>query len=205
MRFSAFCMLGVSLLLPVLQQKTPSAAVTPNCLAFSFEGRVDGGEEYTHELGGGLRVRLLPVQKRGWMVQIQPLDSTDDYAYPVNPPYHFGNSQWLATGYGEIVEQQLKGEHEIFFVLSHTEYEQAVKLVEEALSSNDPEAAGKFLSTLPALRSAVLRIKPIKYETADEGRSVNWMEFSVRVIAPANFAVPSSFDAKKIPCPKNGP
>jgi hypothetical protein len=181
-------------------------AITPGRLTFSFEGRVNEGEEYTRELGGGLRIRLLPGQKKwGWVLQVQPVDSTDDYAYPVNPPYRSGNSQWLATGYGETVEQQLKCEHEIFFVLNQTEYEHAMKLVDDALYSTDPEVPQKFLSTLPTLRSAVLKIKPMKYETADEGRSVNWMEFSVNVTAPANFAVPSSFDAKKIPCPKNGP
>jgi hypothetical protein len=31
------------------------------------------------------------------------------------------------------------------------------------------------------------------------------MEFSVKVVAPANFAVPSRFDAKKITCPENRP
>jgi len=180
--------------------------MVPNCLTFSFEGRLNGGEEYIHELGGGLRVRLLPVQKKwGWMIEVQPLDSTEDYAYPLNPPYHSGNSQWLSTGYYDTVEQQLKYEHEIFFVLNRTEYEHAMKLVDDALSSTDPEAAGKFMSNLPTLRSAVLNIKPIKYETADEGRGVNWMQFGVTVTVPASFPLPSGFDAKRIACLVNRP
>ena len=147
--------------------------MTPACLEFSFEGRVNGGEEYTHELGGGLRMRLLPSKENwGWMIQIQPLDSTDDYAYPVNPPFRSGNSQWLSTGYGETVEQQLKHEHEVFFVLNRAEYGHARKLIDDTLSSSDPEAAGKFLSTLPKLRSAVGRIRPVKYETTNTGKSV---------------------------------
>ncbi len=206
MRFSALCLLGVSLLLPIPQQKTPFATVNPNCLSFSFEGRVNGGEEYTHELGGGLRIRLLPGQKKwGWVLQVQPLDNTDDYAYPVNPPYHYANSQWLSTGYDETVEQQLKYEHEIYFVLNQAEYERAMKLVDDALYSNDSQAAEKLLSTLPSLRSAVLKIKPIKYETADEGRGVNWMQFGVTVTVPANFPLPSGFDAKRIACLVNRP
>jgi hypothetical protein len=205
MRFPILCLFGTALLL-VPQQMIQTPAITPGCLTFSFEGRVNGGEEYTRELGGGLRIRLLPVQKKwGWVLQVQPVDSTDDYAYPVNPPYHSGNSQWLATGYGETVEQQLKGEHEIFFVLNQTEYEHAMKLVDDALYSGDSQAAGKFLSTLPSLRSAVLKIKPIRYETVNEGLSVNWMEFSITVTVPANFLLPSDLDAKKIACPKNGP
>jgi len=206
MRFPIRYLLGIAFLLSVPQQSIQTSSITPGCLTFSFEGRVNGGEEYTRELGGGLRVRLLPGQKKwGWVLQIQPLDNTDDYAYPVNPPFRSGNSQWLSTGYNDTVEQQLKYEHEIFFVLNQTEYEHAMKLVDDALSSTDPEVPRKFLSTLPTLRSGVLKIKPIKYETADEGRSVNWMEFGVTIKAPANFAVPSSFDAKKIACPKNAP
>ena len=205
MRFPILCLFGTALLL-VPQQMIQTPAITPGCLTFSLEGRVNGGQEYTRELGGGLRVRLLPGQKKwGWVLQVQPVDSTDDYAYPVNPPYHSGNSQWLATGYGETVEQQLKYEHEIFFVLNQTEYEHAMKLVDDALYSSDSQAAGKFLSTLPSLRSAVLKIKPIRYETVNEGRSVNWMEFSVTVTVPANFLLLSDLDAKKIACPKNGP
>lgn len=159
MRFLVICFLSVSVLASSQQQKTPPPAIAPDCLEFSLEGRVNGGEEYSHELGGGLRIRLLPSKEKwGWMVQVQPLDSTDDYAYPVNPPFRSGNSQWLSTGYGETVEQQLKYEHEVFFVLNRAEHERAMKLAGDAISSSDPEAAGRFLSILPTLRSAVLRI-----------------------------------------------
>ena len=206
MRFLIICVLGVFALASSQQPNTPPAATSPDCLEFSFEGRVNGGEEYSHELGGGLRIRLLPSKDNwGWMIQVQPLDSTDDYAYPVNPPFRSGNSQWLSTGYGETVEQQLKYEHEVYFVLNRAEYEHAVKLVEDALASSDPSAAGKFLSTLPTLRSAVLRIKPIHYETANAGKSINWMQFGVTVTTPANVGTASSFNARRIACPSNHP
>jgi hypothetical protein len=55
------------------------------------------------------------------------------------------------------------------------------------LNSSDAEAAGKFLAILPTLRSAVLKLKPTKYETTNEGKSVSWMQFSVSVTAPASF------------------
>jgi hypothetical protein len=185
MKFLVICSLSVSVCASSQQQKTPPVAVAPDCLEFSLEGRVNGGEEYSHELGGGLRIRLLPSKENwGWMVQVQPLDSTDDYAYPVNPPFGSGNSQWLSTGYGETVEQQLKYEHEVYFVLNRAEYEHAAKLVEHSLSSSAPSAPGIFLSTLPTLRSAVLRIKPTKYETTNAGKSVNWMQFSMTVDDP---------------------
>jgi hypothetical protein len=139
----------------------------------------------------------------GWVIQVRPLDSTDDYAFPVNPPFHSGNSQWLSTGYGETVEQQLKYEHEVFFVLNRTKYEHAAKLVEETMSSSEPEAAGKFISTLPALRSAVLRLKPIKYQTANAGKTASWMSFGVTVTTPADFRPPSGINAREIACPSN--
>jgi hypothetical protein len=188
--------------------KTNSCRVTPTCHEFSFEARVNGGEEYSHELGRGLWIHLSPSlapknENWGWVIQVRPLDSTDDYAFPVNPPFHSGNSQWLSTGYGETVEQQLKYEHEVFFVLNRTEYEHAAKLVEETMSSSEPEAAGKFIAALPALRSAVLRLKPLKYQTDNAGNTAAWMTFGVTVTTPANFRPPSGVNAREIACPSN--
>jgi hypothetical protein len=64
MKLLILSMLGVSLLLLIPQQKTPFAAVNPNCLAFSFEGRVNGGEEYTHELGGWIEGSVVTGAKK---------------------------------------------------------------------------------------------------------------------------------------------
>ena len=108
-------------------------------------------------------------------------------------------------GYGETLEHQLEYEHEVFFVLNRQEYEHAAKLVEEAMSSADSEAAGKFISALPSLRSAVLRFKPIKYETADGGKTAKWMTFRVVVIAPAEFQPAPSLNTKDTACPSIHP
>lgn len=210
MRFFVIGILCFSFL-PSKQQREPiPAAVTRTCHAFSFEGRVNGGVEYSHELGEGLSIRLSPSlasrdENWGWTIQVRPLDSTDDYAFPVNPPFRSGNSQWLSTGYGQTVEQLLAYEHEVFFVLNRQEYEHAAKLVEEALSSADPKAAGKFISALPAMRSAVLRLKPIKYETADGGKIAKWMSFRVAVIAPASFQPASGLKLEDTTCPSTHP
>jgi hypothetical protein len=103
------------------------------------------------------------------------------------------------------VEHQLRHEHEVFFVLKRKEYEDAAKLVGEAMSRTDPEAAEKFMAALPSLRSAVLRFKPIKYETSDGGKTVKWMSFGVVVIAPASFQPAPDLNAKDIACPSNHP
>ena len=197
MRFLVVGLIIISFLLSKQQQKPTPATVTRTWHEFSFEGRANGGAEYSHELGGGLSIQLSPSlapknENWGWIIQIRPLDSTDDYAFPVNPPFHSENSLWLSTGYGETLEHQL-------------EYEHAARLVDEAMSSKEPEAAGKFISTLPALRSAVLRLKPIKYETADGGKTAKWMSFGVVVIAPTNFQQAPGLNAKDTTCPSSHP
>jgi hypothetical protein len=206
MKFLSICLLGIFVLPSVRLQKTQRSSPGSTCHEFAFDGRISGGQEYSHELGGGLLLRLTPSlappnENWGWVVQVQPRDSNDDYAWPVNPPFHFGNSQWLAPGYNESAQQQLSYEHEVFFVLNKAEYERATKLANDALNSSDPEAAGKFLAILPTLRSAVLKLKPVKYETTNEGKSVSWMQFSVSVTAPASFQPASGIDTKDIACP----
>ena len=206
MKCLAICLLGIFVLASVRPQKTQRSSPVSACHEFAFDGRISGGEEYSHELGGGLILRLTPSlappnENWGWVIQVQPQNSNDDYAWPVNPPFHFGNSQWLATGYNESAQQQLSHEHEVFFVLNKAEYERARKLANDALNSSDPEAAGKFLDILPTLRSAVFKLNPVKYETTNEGKSVSWMQFSVSVTAPASFQPASGMNPKNIACP----
>lgn len=192
--------------LPYLGLQRPKSAAAIVCHEFRFDGRISGEETYSHELGGGLFLRLVPSmappnEHGGWVIQVQPEGSNDDYAWPVNPPFHFGNSQWLATGYNETAEQQFSREHKVFFVLNNAEYEKATKLADDALSSSDTEAAGKFLARLPSLRSAVLKFKPLKHETTNESKSVSWMQFSVRVITPSSFQAASGSNTRDVPCP----
>jgi hypothetical protein len=211
MKVLAICLLGIFVLPSVWPQKTQGSSPVSACHEFAFDGRISGGEEYSHELGGGLLLRLTPSlappnENWGWVIQIQPRDSNDDYAWPVNPPFHSGNSQWLATGYNESAQQQLSYEHDVFFVLNKAEYERATKLANDALNISDPEAAGKFFAILPTLRSAVLKLKPTKYETMNEGKSVSWMQFSVSVTAPASFQPASGITGtKNFACPLNPP
>jgi hypothetical protein len=104
-------------------------------------------------------------------------------------------------GYNESAQQQLSHEHEVFFVLNKAEYDRAAKLANDALNASEPGAAEKFFAMLPSLRSAVLKLKPVKYETTNEGKSVSWMQFSVTATAPASFQPASGIVAKYIACP----
>lgn len=212
MRTVLICCFGLCLLSSSQKQSQPSPATVLACREFSFEGRVNGGEEYVRELGDGLRLRLAPFSGRqdensGWRIQVQPLDAEDDYAFPVNPPFRFENSQWLASGYGGTVEQQLKLEHQVFFVLNRKEYERARKAVDDALVGKDTRATERFLTALPGLQSAAgaLRLKPVKYETSNAGKEVNWMSFSVTVTTPAGFHPASNFAVKQAVCPSAHP
>jgi hypothetical protein len=143
-----------------------------------------------------------PQEKSGWSIEVQPKSGKGDYAWPVNPPFHFGNSQWLAAGYGDSVKVQLGYAHEVFFVLDETEYKRASKAAENALYSGNSGAATRFLKTLPSLRSAVLTLKPLKYETTDQGKSVSWMQFTVTVIAPSTFQSATGLTTESVACPK---
>jgi|HubBroStandDraft_1064217.scaffolds.fasta_scaffold142164_2 hypothetical protein len=210
MRTVLICCFGLSLVTSSQKESPLSPATVLACHEFSFEGRVNGGQEYVRELGEGLRLRLFPFsggqdKNSGWIIEVQPVDADDDYAFPVNPPFHSGNSQWLASGYGETAEEQLKHEHEVFFVLNRNEYERARKAVDDALSSKDTLAAERFLKALPELQSAALRLKPIKYETSNAGQEVSWMNFSVTVTTPASFHPASNLAVKQAVCPSAHP
>jgi hypothetical protein len=94
---------------------------------------------------------------------------------------------------------QLGYAHEVFFVLDATEYERASKAAENALYSDDSVAPTRFLKTLPSLRSALLTLKPLKYESTDEGKSVSWMQFTVTVIAPSIFQTGTGHKGRCLP------
>lgn len=206
MKTILICVCATFLLTYSQKQSQPPSLTVPGCREFSFEGRINGGEEYARELGDGLRLRLLPLRQRrnensGWTIEVQPVDSDTDYAFPVNPPFHFGNSQWLATGYGQTVEQQLQFQHQVFFVLNQKEYEHAQQAVDDAFAGKDPHAAEKFLKDLPTMQSASLTLKPSKYEVTNGGEQISWMSFSVSVITPAAFHPAQKSVSKAVTCP----
>lgn len=184
------------------QQAQKPATAASSCLELSFSGRVNGGEKYSQELGENLWVRFAPtINNWGWAISVEEAGSTDDYAWPVNPPFHSANSEYLSTGYGETVESKLAHEHRIFFAVNRTAYEQAVKLVNDGATNKDPQAAVRFLAILPTIPTGILYVKPTKFEVGNEGKSVKWMEYSVIVIVPESFRHTPGLNATKRPCP----
>jgi hypothetical protein len=147
-------------------QNVAAQGTAPVCRKFGFEGRVNGGEEYSRDLGGSLWLKLLPLKENwGWEIEVRPKDTQDDYGFPLNPPFHFGNSQNLGTGYGDTVEHQLKYEHDVFFAVTAGDYDRGFKLYEQYLEppgNAEPDSAEKFLAALPSLQRALLKLKPLK-------------------------------------------
>lgn len=208
MKYLVMILILLCILIRVQQQRIESPSLA--CREFTFQGRINGGEEYLHELGAGLRLRLTPSlappdENWGWVIQVQPTNGDDDYAWPVNPPFHGENSQWLATGYHATAQQQFSHDHEVFFVLNQAQYERAAKLANDALHSREPQAAGEFLAILPRLRSAVLELKPVKYKTSKDGKLVGWLQFSVTVTVPASFELPSNTKSRNKICSLDRP
>ena len=183
---------------------------TTACRELSFSGRINGDEEYSRELGDKLWVRFAPTgDKWGWIVYVGPADSIsapsvgwgvpgNDYAWPVNPPLRGDNSQYLSTGYGDTVEYRLRYEHRIFFVLDRTHYDQAMKLVNDEAFSKNADGASRYLAALPAIPAGIL---DLRFDVANEGKSVNWMEYSVTAIVPASFEPAAGLSQKERPCP----
>jgi hypothetical protein len=172
------------------------------CRELSFNGRINGDEEYSRELGDKLWVQFAPTKdKWGWIVSIGPADGTDDYASPVNPPLRGDNSQYLSTGYGDTVEYRLKNEHRIFFVFDRANYDRALKLVNDEAFSKNADGASRYRAALPTIPTGILYLKPIRFEAVNEGKSVNWMEYSLTVIVPASFEPAAGLSPKQRPCP----
>jgi hypothetical protein len=171
------------------------ASLVAGCFELSFNGRIDGRENYSRQLGDNLQVRFMSLKDDwGWVVSIAPEGTDDDYAWPVNPPFHFGNSQYLGTGYGETVEHELRDvPHRIFFVLDRSVYDRAVALT--------GKGAEQYLAALPTIPTGILDVKPTKFEVANGGQSVTWMEYSVTVIVPDSFRSAAGLNPRKIACP----
>jgi len=200
MRLQVIFLLAVFFSWPTMPQ-SPKSSSAEQCREFVFSARINGGEEYSRQLGARLWLRLLPLGGNwGWIIEVHPEGSKDDYGFPLNPPFHFGNSQYLGTGYGDTVEYQMTYEHRVFFASNEEEYQRAVKVYEDTIDSRDPAGAGKFLSALPSMRSSVLTLKPEKFETSDGGKSVSWMQFSVTVTAPKAFEPAPDIKKKNATC-----
>jgi hypothetical protein len=120
-------------------------AFTQQCRQATFQGHVNGNEPFGQALGSGLEFSLWPMKENGgWTIQVTLHPYSADWAWVVNPPYHFENSQCMGNGYGETVRYQLEHPHQVWFPLDKADFDQIAKLAGEAIwpyTSKEPEKA----------------------------------------------------------------
>lgn len=192
---------------PVSQIEPAKTAMPARaCRAASFEVVLRGGEPYTYDLGSGLSLRWTATEdKGGWTLQVTPKDDQNaDYAYPLNPPLRSVNSQWLATGYGIPVRDQLSQQHDVRFILNAADYERIHKLMMCALWPCQPPepnvSAEQYLDVISHTRSGLIRVAIKKFETSTDGVQVNWARVRIIVMVPTDFELAKDLRSHRTDC-----
>ncbi len=185
------------------QNKMTAAA--RRCKEAGFEISLKGGQAYARNLGGGLVLKLAPLRRNwGWTIQVEPRNSGDDYAYPLNPPLRSGNSQALGTGYGETARDQLSHDHDVRFTLNASEYERIFSLASDALwpyQAHDPDkAAQRYLDAIRKARSGLIRLKVRHFATTADGTAVISADFAASVMVPSDFDLAADLKAVGVAC-----
>ena len=88
-------------------------------------------------------------------------------------------------------------------MLDHANYDQAVKLVNDEAFSKNADGAARYFAALPTIPAGILYLKPIRFEVVNEGKSVNWMEYSVTAIVPASLVLAAGLNPNERPCPSH--
>ena len=169
------------------------SVLAQQCRQAKFKGHLASGEGFTQTIGAGLELRLEPVPNDGgWDASVSPHGSDDDWAYIVNPPFHFGNSQCMSSEYGETVRERLSHPHEINFVLTASDYDRMLTLAKDALwpynSKNPEHAPSNYEKALAKVPKGLLVVQPIDYDRQGPSDQASWMDFEVVVIVPDSFA-----------------
>jgi len=183
-----------------------------SCKEARFEVSLRGGDLFSREIGDGLVLRLMPITASaakgngGWFIEVTPTnDDKQDYAYPLNPPLRFANSQWLGTGYGIPAREQLSQEHSVRFILSAAEYERIHKFLLCALwpcqTPAPNETAKEYLEMTARAPSGLIEVLPKSVDTSADGTIVNAVRLSIAVIAPRQLDFAPDLTATDRACP----
>jgi hypothetical protein len=180
------------------------AAIGQSCQETTVNGYIKGGEGFSLAIGSGFEIRLVPMRDNwGWQVEAGPSDSSADWAWVTNPPYHSSNAQYMGTGYGENARDRLKHAHEVRFVLKQSEFERLLKLVEE--EQRNADAAGPLLTALSEAETGSAIVIPTEYDKAGDPQQVRWMRFSLKVNVPTSFERSKALKWMKAACPSRMP
>lgn len=164
------------------------------CLRLSVGGQVNAGKSFRQPLGNGLVLHLDPLKDdSGWQAAISPEGSDDDWAYPVNLPLRFGNSEYLGTGYGEPVREVLSYAHVIRFPLTYEDYSRISNLAREALwpDQSKQKATAAYLDALKTVKTGAVVLSPLDYDKDGPPEKTKWMKFNAIVVIPQGFMIHS--------------
>ena len=174
------------------------------CRAASVITIIEGDRDFMLELGNDLKLHLRSGKDQlGWVVSVTPEGNIkEDWMFPVNLPLRTGESQFLATGYGESVRERMQYKHEIRFALTQSDYQQYARLATQTLESRDPDAAGRFLAEYRKMRAGTVVIEPLKYQTSSDGTQMEWAKLKFVVIVPKTFPGSTALKWRRSECAK---
>jgi hypothetical protein len=189
------------------------------CHEISLDGSLRAGEQFSREIGSGLELRLVPVQFSdpstptpldGWRVQVVPTEPAgsareeEDRIYPVNLPLRFNPWREIGSSYGIRAEEKLQRPILYAFVPDEGSFRRIRDLASDALwpySARDPvHATEAYLSVLNTLALGTIRFTPTQYRTAESGKTIVEITFSVEIIAPEQFAFAAA-NPRAVSCP----
>jgi hypothetical protein len=177
------------------------------CRSATVVKRLDAQDRLILSIGDELRLQFRPMKNdSGWQVSVSPReDETEDWTYPVNMPLRTGESQFLATGYGQTVRERLRYAHEIKFLLNKEDFARWAREADETLESSDAKAAGAYIAHLRQASTGLLVITPEAYETTPDGQAVRWARLKIEVTVPASFAGSRELNWEERGCPSQSP
>jgi hypothetical protein len=128
----------------------------------------------------------------------------EDRIYPVNLPLRFNPWREIGSSYGIRAEEKLQRPILYAFVPDEGSFRRIRDLASDALwpySARDPvHATEAYLSVLNTLALGTIRFTPTQYRTAESGKTIVEITFSVEIIAPEQFAFAAA-NPRAVSCP----
>jgi hypothetical protein len=185
------------------------------CQSFTVTGNLRAGEHFEIPLGGGLTFRLDPEHFGpkgdidGWSMKVVPEQHTsDDYIYPLNPPLRFNGLQLLGPIYGESTESSLGRPHQALFLLSQSDADRILPLVNNALwpySAPHPDkAVDEYLEALKRLITGQLNLTVKSYDADPNSGSIRKIAFQVEFNLPVEFRLDPALKPALAECSRYG-
>jgi len=181
----------------LFQQQGARQKESASCLPETFSGEVNRGEHYDHAFGTDLVFRLRASHDpaiEGWHIEIvgkKALDDgrSQDWAWPLNPPYHGYNAQNVSVSYDLSAKDVIEYPREFRFPLSEADAKRATELYEKLESDTGQQLddAMQELASFPS-GTGVFKITDSRLglsgpENEKRGR-IEWLKFTLSISLP---------------------